>query len=213
MSAKTLWDRVMLVSGGRPSAWAASLGINPTTVTHWQGAPRQPYKSTLAGLAKATGIPAEWWLRGEGEVPPDAARRFGLMPTGQPAPVVADGQVLTHGQYLQRHPAQAASLLPTLHRTAASQRHAHFHPMFSLLIQLWATEQVTWLPDDTTLEQAAALVNAAAAQWVKQVSTAPPFHTTDEMVLAVARMSLHNAWLELTGTQPAVTSGVMPDAQ
>lgn len=74
----SFWDRVMSVSSGKPCRWAKQIGFSKMTVSSWKRGTRGPQAATLAKLVESTGIPAEWWLRGEGEIPPEAAQRLGL---------------------------------------------------------------------------------------------------------------------------------------
>ena len=190
------WDRVVLVASGHPSAWATEIGMNPTTVTHWKGAPRDPYKTTMDRLVEKTGIPAAWWLRGEGEIPPDAARRFGLLPSGDLQTGPNEEGRMPHGQYQPMIGTLPANPLPELHRTAATQRHAAFHPMFGLFMRLWTTERLSWLPDGATLEQAALLVNGAAEMFTQLKGRAPAFGDFNPDELADAQNCLATAYMK-----------------
>ena len=192
----TFWDRVLLASGGHPSAWAARLGIPKTTVSAWQRGSRGPQAVTLTGLVEKTGIPAAWWLRGEGEIPPDAARRFGLLPSGDVQTGPNEEGRMTHGQYQRMIGTLPANPLPELHRTAASQRHAAFHPMFGLFMHLWATEHLSWLPDGATLEQAALLVNEAAAMFTHSKGHAPAFGDFSQDTVVAAQNCLATIYMK-----------------
>lgn len=191
-SKMAFWGRVELVSGGHPATWATQIGMNASTVTQWRDAPRMPFKATLRKLADATGIPVEWWEHGTGEVPPDAARRFGLLPSGAVAPV-AEAVRMTHGQYVREVSPLAVNPLPPLHRTAAAQRHADQPAMLLALIKLWQDEELPWLPDGTTLEQAAYLANAAAQHKSPSYSLPPPGKLAEGDVIML-RAVLRHAW-------------------
>lgn len=61
-------DRIRAVAGDQPFAWAHEKGIPKGTMTVWlSGA--TPQKKSLQRLEEITGIPAEWWRRGEGPPP------------------------------------------------------------------------------------------------------------------------------------------------
>lgn len=67
---QTFADRLRLVMGDeKQTPWAQARGISGTTVHDWLVKGMQPYPKSLAKLVAATGIPAEWWLNGDGYPP------------------------------------------------------------------------------------------------------------------------------------------------
>jgi transcriptional regulator with XRE-family HTH domain len=66
----TFRDRLLMVIGdAEPTPWAVEHEISPAGMSDWLNKGRRPYPKTLARLAEKTGIPADWWLNGEGPPP------------------------------------------------------------------------------------------------------------------------------------------------
>lgn len=66
MSDITFADRLKAVIGDEhPTPWATDRGISAATIHEWLTKGVTPYPKTMAKLVSGTGIPKEWWLRGE----------------------------------------------------------------------------------------------------------------------------------------------------
>ena len=189
--------------GDALSSAAAQYMADLPAMTGWLGGTK-PQRKSVAALAEKTGIPVEWWLRGEGEIPPDAARRFGLQPSGALAPVI-QGERMTHGQYQRRNPPPEVNPLPDLHRTAAAQRHPGHLAMFSALVRLWGAGELSWLLDGTTLEQASYLANRAAEVYADRMKSPQASSDPDDMERAVLRTMLSAIWREGATSLPPPT--------
>lgn len=80
-------DRVRLVAGEHPFAWAQAHGIPKGTMTVWLSGAK-PQRKSLQALEEKTGISAEWWKSGEGP-PPGAARAMGGAVSSAPPQSIA----------------------------------------------------------------------------------------------------------------------------
>lgn len=70
MKVKNFSLRLKRVIGDIPfTRWAVEHGLKPSTVNEWLNHDRVPRKNGLDILVEKTGIPEEWWLRGEGYHP------------------------------------------------------------------------------------------------------------------------------------------------
>ena len=66
-------DRLLAVinlSGKKPTPWARDHGFSPSSFDDWLNQGRQPRTAQIARLVAETGIPEEWWLRGDLPPPP-----------------------------------------------------------------------------------------------------------------------------------------------
>ena len=76
--AWTFTERLRWVIGETPfTRWATDHGFTPSTVEEWVNKNRTPRDASLEKLVLATGIPAEWWLHGDG--PPQKAHSDRVM--------------------------------------------------------------------------------------------------------------------------------------
>ncbi len=65
-------DRLRAVIGDEPpTRWATDRGISGATMHEWLTKDTTPYPKSMAKLVAGTGIPEEWWLKGN--LPPPAA--------------------------------------------------------------------------------------------------------------------------------------------
>lgn len=55
-----------LINDQSVNQWARDHGLPPQTVHEWIKRDRMPRSAGLKTLIDATGMPKEWWLRGEG---------------------------------------------------------------------------------------------------------------------------------------------------
>lgn len=63
-------DKLLLVIGDSSiNQWARDRELPPQTVHGWIDKDRMPRKGGMETLVKATGIPEEWWLHGDGPPP------------------------------------------------------------------------------------------------------------------------------------------------
>lgn len=63
-------DKLLLVIGDSSiNQWARDRELPPQTVHGWIDKDRVPRKGGMETLVKATGIPEEWWLHGDGPPP------------------------------------------------------------------------------------------------------------------------------------------------
>lgn len=84
----TFSDRLRLVIGEEqaPHGWAKMYDLPPQKVWDWLKNERTPQRAQVALLADKTGIAVDWWLHGEGPVPPHK-------PPAVPEEAPADGQI------------------------------------------------------------------------------------------------------------------------
>lgn len=89
MMERTFADRLRSVIGDEdPTPWAAARGISGATMHEWLTKGTRPYPKTMAKLVAGTGIPAEWWLNGEGDPPPSTqALESNLQPIQKERPI------------------------------------------------------------------------------------------------------------------------------
>ena len=85
MSEITFADRLKMVIGDQSATpWATARGISGSIMSDWLKKGVQPYPKTLERLVASTGIPAEWWLHGEGQPPPIKDAPYPLPESGDP---------------------------------------------------------------------------------------------------------------------------------
>ena len=70
----TFSDRIKMVAGPHPFAWAEDHGFSKSTMQSLLIC-STPQTKTLQKLVSVTGIPVEWWLHGEGEPPARKAQQ------------------------------------------------------------------------------------------------------------------------------------------
>lgn len=61
-------DRLAVVVGPQPYAWAARHGVPKGTMRSWLST-ENPQAKSLKRLVEASGVPLEWWLSGDGPPP------------------------------------------------------------------------------------------------------------------------------------------------
>ena len=65
-------DKLAIVVGPQPYAWAARHGVPKGTMRSWLST-EHPQAKSLKRLVEASGIPLEWWISGDGPPPTGSA--------------------------------------------------------------------------------------------------------------------------------------------
>ncbi len=160
-------------------------GIGEATLRNIIKTGAWPRTDNLIAIADAANVNIEWLATGRGP------KMRGASQTQQPKLEQVFDQA-----YSERVRRPATGTLPELLRTQLPLENEYFKALWPLFTHLWATNQLRWLPDHITLEQAAGLVSEASElAWLRGRGEAPFFKGLDEANQAAGRVLFYKAWV------------------
>ena len=159
-------------------------GIGEATLRNIIKSGAWPRTDNLIAIADAANVNIEWLATGRGQRERGAA---------QTAPSNL-AQVFDQA-YSERLHRPATGTLPELLRTQLPLENDYFKALWPLFAHLWATNQLRWLPDHITLEQAAGLVSEASElAWLRGRGEGSHINSLRDMD-AFGRAFFYRAWV------------------